>query len=127
MMKLSDSVIDSNMTKLELNVWNAYQSLKGELETKDFSFFLFMLSLQKDNAFRNIRNEYEPYIKDEIRDCVAQNSGAHRKIYLKLHDLVFKYFIKKISDSTLMFLINKLSEIDRDLLSKNFSNIFDNL
>jgi len=116
---------DLRMKAVEEIIWKSFDIIKGELESEDFSFLLFMLSLQKEAAFRNIEPQSLPNIKDEIRDCIAQNSGPQSKKYLELHDSVFKLEVNKLSASTLALFINKLAEIDRDFLVKNFSAVFD--
>lgn len=116
---------DSNpVADLKNKLWQALDIIRGSISLNDSYFLLYLLVLQRDGLFFELKSLSQDDIKNQIRNCILNSEKDNSEILIELYP-VFEPNIHLISDRAIYQLINILKSLNQKILKEHFSDIFD--
>jgi len=105
-------------------IWTMFDILKSE--TDDYHVVLFLLSAYKDGLISTDVIKGNENLKDRIIDSLYSSKNELSNQYI----LITKNFeptIHRLRENSLMYLVHTLAGIDKQVLSKYYPDVFDNI
>lgn len=116
----------NSIANIENKLVQALDVVRGEVDSSDWYFLLFLLTLQREGLLEGFSKHKEDELKKLIRVSVEkledENSYALKIIFES-----FEPIINRISDRAINNIIRLLGTLDQTALEKDFSDIFDDL
>lgn len=108
-------------------IWMMFDILRSEnISSDDYHVVLFLLSAFKDNVISiDLANENH-YLKERLIERLRMSNYEHYEQYAPIIQS-FEPSIQRLSENGIRHLFSVLAEINNQVLSENFPDVFDNV
>lgn len=114
----------SPVEEVESKIWLIFNILRNtSISSNSYAFILFLLSAYKDGLISTDMLSENKNIKQILVDNIDNDLSIQYFPIFKSYESILSH----LSEENLKSIIQALSEIDHEVLSENFSNIFDSV
>lgn len=127
-MKIESYITDPKpFLEVKTRLWNLFDILRSEnINSEDYYVVLFILSLYKDKILKAEVGIENRNIQEQIESALYKYESDLQQEYRKIFKS-FEPILNSISNKALTSIIQAICDIDHDILSKNFSELFDSV
>jgi type I restriction enzyme M protein len=120
--RLEESDVVAN---LKMQIFSILDLFKYQpIDSSDFHFLLFLLSLQKDGILDNLNINNDGSSKEDFSKLIYRSFDDNENVYRHLLD-IYQPVINVISETGFQAIIRRLADLNHNDLSNNFAELFD--
>jgi type I restriction enzyme M protein len=125
-MKTRDTYTDMEITKnFEKKIFEVLDAIRTEgISVNDYDFVVFLLALHKEQIFSDKLIRDGNNLKDQLLFKLVEIQSTADNKYTSITNVFIKN-IESVSDSTIKKIFRYFNEIDRELLSEHYAEIFE--
>jgi type I restriction enzyme M protein len=134
MRRVEKHMKNSPIEEIETTIWSIFDILRGRVDMNESYILLLYLSLYKDDllskVFTLIDEDSSTELAQRYAEEYADKLPDDKKELSRNYDIIIQrlfHSLVKIGEPEIFEIVEKLEEIDRELLSENFQVIFDSV
>ncbi len=134
MVRVEKNMKNSPAEEIESTFWSMFDILRGKVDMNESYILLLYLSLYKDDllskVYTLIDGDSAPDLAQRFAKEYADKLPDNKKELSKSYDSIIQglfHSLGKIDEPEIFEIVEKLEEIDREILSEYFPKIFDSI
>jgi len=134
MVRVEKNMRNNPVEEIESAFWSMFDILRGKVDMSESYILLLYLSLYKDDllskVYTFINGDSAPELAQRYAKEYADKLPENKKELSKLYDPIIQglfHSIGDINEPEIFEIVEKLEEIDREILSEYFPEVFDSI